>query len=222
MFHRATTRTLESYFRRHILEDARDYSNVPPLLVTIFLGANDACFLYGLSTPTPTNLVPLPDFLSYIRGFVEQIIHNPAFTSTKVLLITPPPIDVPCPLSDLLMDELGEQSQKEAILQAKKGRGYRTWAEKRKYAEAIVALAEELKEKSEMQGTVEIFDAWKAITTAKIGEGEEGFAALDKSETMPGCGLPGATEFGTDWFRDGLHFGKKVSGHDQSSRGANS
>ncbi|KAL9114439.1 MAG: hypothetical protein Q9227_001520 [Pyrenula ochraceoflavens] len=186
----ATTRHLAPIFPRSVLADAQTRSTVSPLLITIFLGANDACFL-----------VPLTEFLWHLRSFVNQVLEHPSFRTTKILLMTPPPIDVTSPTPGPWEDE------KEVEEEAREGRGHQTWLEKRKFAEGIAALAMEYMETEEER--VWLLDAWKEITTARIGKGKEGFAELNKKGKLPGCGLPWAMQFGREWFRDGLHFGKK-------------
>ncbi|ETV74016.1 hypothetical protein H257_11332 [Aphanomyces astaci] len=66
-----------------ILQDAYAH-RAAPLLVTVFLGANDA------APPGSTQHVPLPEFQANLRALVELL--RQWFPSSKVLLLTPPPI----------------------------------------------------------------------------------------------------------------------------------
>lgn len=58
--------------------------------MTIWLGANDACI-----EPSPQHL-PLPKFISNLKRLV-QMVHSPSSPryspSTKIILITPPPVN---------------------------------------------------------------------------------------------------------------------------------
>ncbi|KAL2374598.1 hypothetical protein RJZ57_000926 [Blastomyces gilchristii] len=164
-------------------------------------GANDACLLS--SGP----YVPLLEFEEHIRHYVNSILDHPSAQSTKVILITPPPVDVPSPGMEPA-DDLPEVAE---VMQsiAKLGRGYKTWASKRLFAEKIVEIGKEFEGKTDR---VAVLDFWTAVTKAKCKEQgvmEEGFHELDIQEKLPGSGLPGATEFGKEFFVDGLHFGSK-------------
>ncbi|PGH36990.1 hypothetical protein GX50_00226 [[Emmonsia] crescens] len=164
-------------------------------------GANDACL-------TPSGpYVPLPEFEEHIRHYVNSILDHPGAQSTKVILITPPPVDAPssgmAPADDL--PEVAEVMQSIAKL----GRGYKTWASKRVFAEKIVEIGREFEGKTDR---VAVLDFWTAVTKAACkerGVSEEGFHELDIKDMLPGSGLPGAGEFGSEFFIDGLHFGSK-------------
>ncbi|KLJ10277.1 hypothetical protein EMPG_14337 [Blastomyces silverae] len=196
-----TTKTLRRIFEREIINDITARGAPAPLFITIFLGANDACLVS--SGP----YVPLPEFEEHIRHYVNSILDHPSAQSTKVILIAPPPVDVPSsgmePADDL--PEVADVMQSIAKL----SRGYKTWASKRLFAEKIVAIGKEFEGKTDR---VAVLDFWTAITKAKCKEQgvmEEGFHELDIEEKLPGSGLPGATEFGKEFFVDGLHFGSK-------------
>ncbi|KAL1597794.1 hypothetical protein SLS60_008281 [Paraconiothyrium brasiliense] len=171
----------------------------PTLLFTIFLGANDACFI------GEREYVPLPQFSDNIRSFVEEILIQDKLTSAKIVLITPPPINVPEPLPS------DDESLGPAMAMALKGerdpkkdRGYRTWVSKRRYAEGILSIAKEYEETGRVMG----LDYWTALVDAGLEEqGRKGEVDEDR---FPGCGLPGAKEFGKGWFTDGLHLDVKA------------
>jgi hypothetical protein len=171
----------------------------PTLLFTIFLGANDACFV------GKTEYVPLPQFSDNIRAFVEEILIQDRLSDAKIVLITPPPINVPEPLPS------DDKSLGPAMAKAlkdndpKQDRGYRTYMSKKRYAEGIMSIAKEYEETGRVVG----LDYWRALVEAGLEEqGRKGEADEDK---FPGCGLSGAKEFASGWFTDGLHLDKKAS-----------
>lgn len=196
-----TTASLVSYFQKYVIADAATASS-PPLLVTIFLGANDACFKY----PSFDNIVPLNEYVAHLRNYVQSILSSEATKGTRVVLITPPPIDVSSSVSDVANIE--EDDLKILRDYASSGRGYKTWVEKRRYAKAVVELGKEMKMQSDR---VSWLDLWSKLTEARCKELSKEMENLEKEEILPGSGMPGAEEFGRDWFLDGLHFGPKVS-----------
>jgi hypothetical protein len=71
-------------------------------------------------------------------------------------------------------------------------------------------LDESFQEKTDL---VAVLDFWTAITKFACradGDPEEVYKVLDAENLLPGCGLPGAKDFGGDIFTDGLHLGKPV------------
>ncbi|PGH26984.1 hypothetical protein AJ80_01368 [Polytolypa hystricis UAMH7299] len=195
-----TTRSLRDHFDKWVLGQAERRGPPAPLFITIFLGANDACFA-GHDT-----YVPIAEYEEHIRYYATSILENPATKGTKVILITPPPIDVP-PQSDL--SEIPPVREAEFSI-AKLGMGPRTWASKRRFAEKIVEIGREFEEKSEL---VAVLDFWTAITKFSCrekGKTDEEYAKLDDDEMLPGSGMPGTWKFGRSVFTDGLHLGKKV------------
>lgn len=202
-FYRFTSRWLLDFFSERIIQEAPRHPT-PPLLITIFLGANDACL------PPSSAHVPLPEFETHIRHYVDTILTDPATKGARVLLITPPPINVPTPKV-----EEGWESEIPAVKEALKARimedrGYMTWCSKRDYARRVVALGQEYAEKSALVGALDFWtriaefgrdQAWKA---EKPMDGENDGTGLNA-----GCGLPGSPEFGRDVFVDGLHLGPK-------------
>ncbi|KAJ4352329.1 uncharacterized protein N0V89_007677 [Didymosphaeria variabile] len=133
----------------------------PTLLFTIFLGANDACFV------GETEYVPLPQFSDNIRSFVEEILNQDKLSSAKIVLITPPPINVPEPLP--IDDESLGPAMAKALKEGrdpKKDRGYMTWVSKRRYAEGIMSIAKEYEETGRVVG----LDYWRALVDAGLEE----------------------------------------------------
>ncbi|KAF2273545.1 SGNH hydrolase [Westerdykella ornata] len=180
----------------HLLTRATSATTPPTLLITIFLGANDACF-----TPTTTRLrssaedfigteiVPLPRFEETLRFFIEEILiaDRLAEFGTKVVLMGPPPISIP-----------RRQGSR---------RAYATYLSKKRYAEAVVEVARSYAETGRVVGV----DVWRAMVGEVLGEEEGGVDACNE-ERLPGCGLEGAREFeaGVEgYFVDGLHLGTK-------------
>lgn len=175
------------------------------LFVTIFLGANDACLLprstqkSGQGRPT---YVSLEDYEQHIRKFVEQVLQHPRAGKTKVILISPPPVSVPCSDDDI---PTSESEISRVSSQLKNGIGHQTWRSKRRFAEKIVEIAGDYDE-----NRVAVLDFWKVITTHKCGGNAEEFARLESLNHLPGSGMLGAEEFGDEIFCDGLHLGPEV------------
>lgn len=179
------------------------------MLITIFLGANDACL------PPASAHVPLPEYEQHIRYYVNTILENPATKGTRVVLITPPPINVSAPAQS----EVDIPSVAMALESAARhGMGHKTWLSKRTYAEKVVKIGREFEAKTDL---VTVLDFWKALT--KVGCLEEGdepamaakrFRKLDTEDKLPGCGLPGAKKFGSGFFADGLHLDSVVGFRD--------
>jgi isoamyl acetate esterase len=180
------------------------------LLITIFLGANDA-------VSSPQVHVPLDTFITNIRSFVKAILTSPATSSTKILLITPPPINAQkaFPEDYDVVDLAGEtfaESEKKFEMELRNRSGFKTWCSKLRYAEAIVTLAGEFKDRED--GRVAVADFWRSITNHGLSqEGRrklvEGNVDTKVNGKWPGCGLPGAEEFDPAVFTDRLHLGAK-------------
>lgn len=178
-----------------LLARATTPSSPPLLLLTIFLGANDACFLPAASGRHAADfigdeLVPLDRFEATIRLFVEEVLiaDRLADVGTKVVLVGPPPISVP--------PQHGSQ------------RAFQTYLSKRRYAARMMEVAGSYGETGRVVGV----DVWRAMVEEVLGRGER--VEEVEEERLPGCGRPGAKEFewGADgYFVDGLHFGTKVS-----------
>ncbi|OCK73729.1 SGNH hydrolase [Lepidopterella palustris CBS 459.81] len=186
---------IKSYFGQ-IIQQANEPYAPPTLLFTIFLGANDACL------PPAGAHVPLNQYEENIREFVEIILTNEAMADTKIVLITPPPINIQEPLEDTL--NIGPAGKVEVDLEADKNtRGYRTYMSKKRYADKVMEIA---KSYEDVTDQVIGLNFWKALIDTAL-EQDERLAdddAYDENR-LPGCGLAGAKGFKQGYFTDGLH-----------------
>ncbi|KAJ4355330.1 hypothetical protein N0V95_003005 [Ascochyta clinopodiicola] len=184
-----STRLLSDFDR--IINRATSPQAPRTLLFTIFLGANDACFVGD------TEYVPLPVFEANIRLFVETILTQDAMSETKIILITPPPINISSPdvkgVGDSEVEEQNELKREQV--------GYRTYMSKKRYAERIVQIAREYQETDRVIG----LDFWGDLVKARLKEVGE----IYDEDKLPGSGLYGARDFGEGYFTDGLHLDKK-------------
>ncbi|KZF23114.1 SGNH hydrolase [Xylona heveae TC161] len=203
-----TSTSLLDYFNDiiHDLEnESCEYSNwACPLFFTIFLGANDACLL-----PSKGTYVPLREFEENIRYYVETLLEHEVTHGTRIILITPPPVNVRTPL----LSETSDLEEETRL--ARQGRGYRTYVSKKRFADKIKEIAASY----EKNDRVACLDLWDALMQYGRENGKsDGFTPLDGAkdddkekddddEKTPGSGLPGAKEFSKDVFVDGLHFG---------------
>ncbi|KAI1918764.1 porphobilinogen deaminase [Ophidiomyces ophidiicola] len=199
-----TTKSLRQAFDKRILDTVKERGLPSPLFITIFLGANDACFLGG----DDRTYVPIAQYEEHIRHYVDTILEHPATKDTRVILISPPPVDVPPPPStDFDLESVVEATRAPAAM----GRGHRTWESKRKFAKKINEIGHEFEAKTDRFA---LFDFWTLITKVKCqdetdSDVDEIFHKLDLEDTLPGSGMPGAPRFGLEYFIDGLHFGEK-------------
>ena len=146
--------------------------------------------------------VPWPKFEANIRAFIETILTQDDMLNTKIVLITPPPINSPATSGGLGMTEeqieVANQLKREAPT-------YKTYMSKKKYGEGIMRIAREYQETGRVVG----LDFWQTVVAAGLKERESGTGGGDGSgydERKPlGCGLIGAQHFGDGWFTDGLH-----------------
>lgn len=169
----------------------------PTALITIFVGANDACIL-----DKDKNIVPLPEFEANIRLFIESVLIEDNLPNTKVVVITPPPINIRDPLPDPLahMALFGEDGR-----DPKQTTSYRTYVSKKRYAKKTMEIAKEYEETGRVIG----LNIWKALIDAALEE--QGRAEDDDKydeNKLPGCGLKEAKQFRKGYFTDGLHFDK--------------
>ncbi|KAL1656000.1 hypothetical protein SLS61_001564 [Didymella pomorum] len=184
-----STRLLPDYDR--IITQATAPNAPRTLLFTIFLGANDACFI------GETEYVPLSTFEANIRKFVETILVQDAMADTKVVLITPPPINIPSPdAKDKDENEMRKTNQAKREM-----RGYKTYMSKKRYAKRIMQIAQEYEETGRVIG----LDFWGDLVRARLQD----FGEEYKADKLPGSGLYGARDFGEGYFTDGLHLDKK-------------
>lgn len=192
---------LRTYFTTDIIRDLQSRKCPPPLFITIFLGANDACL------PSFSAHVPLPEYEVNLRYYVDAILNHPATQGTKVILITPPPIDIAAPKRD---DFEIPAVTKELRQSPTKGVGFLTYKSKQTYAEKVMEIAHSYEEKTPL---VAGLDLWKAFMEfgRNRSQGEDPRTSVeDNEQPLPGSGLSGAHEFGRDVFADGLHFGPVV------------
>lgn len=175
-----------------IIERATAPEASPTLLFTIFLGANDACFVGD------REFVPWPEFEANIRKFIETILTQDAMQETKIVLITPPPIAIGPPrLPKVLTHEEAEGARGTAM----KGIAYRTYISKKRYADGVMRIASDYAETGRVVG----INFWRGLVDAILVE-----AGQPYDETMPpGSGLLGTLEIGHGWFTDGLHLDRK-------------
>jgi lysophospholipase L1-like esterase len=178
-----------------IIHRATSPAAAPTLLFTIFIGANDACMV------GETEYVPWPLFSANIRGFLDTILTEHAMENTKIVLITPPPID-----GSVVETGEGRSAREiEEINQSRKeGPRYKTYMSKKRYADGIMQIAKEYEETGRVVG----LNFWQDIVDAVIEE--EGWRYDE--HVPPGCGLLGAKSFPTGWFTDGLHLDVKGYG----------
>ena len=203
---RYTSELLKPYFASILGEIRR--SHVAPVFLTIFLGANDACFR-DFTRWTP--LVPLDEYEANLRGFVDAFLAEPATGNAKVILITPPPINVRRPAA---ADYEGlAPAAKEAFIRAnaEEGRGERTFRNKKEYADKVLALADEYA-RADTGGRVLGLNFWKAVVDFALHKEGADVETAYAEGRLPGSGHPDANEFTTDIFTDRLHLGKTVSG----------
>jgi isoamyl acetate esterase len=140
-------------------------------------------------------LVPIDRYEENLREYVETILNAQKLNDTKIILITPPPINIP----DALPDPDGEEESAEV---QKNSQSYRTYMNKKRYAEKVMEIAESYASSGRVAG----LNYWKALIDAALADqhrlGDED--AYDENR-LPGCGLSWAKEFRDGYFTDGLH-----------------
>ncbi|KAI9732107.1 MAG: hypothetical protein M1834_004203 [Cirrosporium novae-zelandiae] len=187
------------------MDEVVQTKSIPPLFITIFLGANDSCL------PPSAAHVPLPEFEEHLRYYVDTILESKATQGTKVILISPPPINLSTPsknnfhIPNLYEARLG--SPKAAI-------SYRTYLSKRGYAEKVMEIAKSYEAKTNLVAGI---DLWiRMIEYGQVQEKQEHEANPETNalvetgrdeDALPGSGLAGAYKFSSDVFLDGLHLG---------------
>ncbi|KAG9194529.1 hypothetical protein G6011_04564 [Alternaria panax] len=194
-----TSTRLKTDFTR-IIHRATSPAAAPTLLFTIFVGANDACMIGDME------YVPWPLFAANIRGFIDTILTEHAMEDTKIVLITPPPINGSAveTKEDKSVREIEEINQLR-----KEGLRYKTYMSKKRYADGIMEIAKEYEETERIAG----LNIWQDIVHAAVEE--EGWQYDE--QVPPGCGLLGAKSFPSGWFTDGLHL--NVKGYGVLSKG---
>ncbi|KAF2497081.1 hypothetical protein BU16DRAFT_349149 [Lophium mytilinum] len=196
--HRYTSSMLRPNFEK-IISRAKNPNAPPTLFFTIFLGANDACL------PPWSGHVPLVEYEANLRAFVETILSTKdSLADTKIVLITPPPINIRDALPDY-PDGSDSEDLQASLEEEKKSSGYRTYMSKKQYAEKAMEIAESY---GAVTDRVIGLNLWKSlIDTALEQQGRLHAEDAYDEKKLPGCGLPGAKEFEEGFFTDGLHFG---------------
>ncbi|KAI0590442.1 GDSL-like Lipase/Acylhydrolase family protein [Pyrenophora tritici-repentis] len=189
-----TTSRLKDNFDR-IIDRATSPGVPKTLLFTIFIGANDACMIGD------TPMVPWPFFSANIRNFLDTILTERAMEDTKIVLITPPPIN------STVVEKKDDSTAENIEYMNEFRRGaarFRTYMNKKRYAEGIMQIAEEYTETGRVVG----LNFWKDIVDAMLEEEGEEY----NEDMPPGCGLLGSKNFPKGWFTDGLHLNVKGYG----------
>ncbi|KAI9787215.1 MAG: hypothetical protein M1839_003450 [Geoglossum umbratile] len=168
---------------KNIIRMLQAEGSPPPLFFTVFLGANDAVL------PRYSQHVPLPEYEANLRYYVDTLLEHPMTKGTKIILITPPPIDV-------YPSEEGDPDDLDSI-------SYRTYVSKQTYAKKVVEIAKSYEGRGDL---VAGLDFWTAMINYGRMKGKEQGIPEDDAKP-PGCGLFGAVYFGRDVFLDGLHLG---------------
>lgn len=220
--------------KKHVFTKLVDtlHKDQPPLLVTIWFGANDGTI--------STVHVPLPVFKANLHAFITTLLDSAH--APRILLITPPPINVPkfgsrsssagAPATDADVaaaataaaagassagaDGGGDSADAKGVRQAQRELGPRVYARKMAYAAAALDVAAELADPR-----VAACDVWRAVVqrglrAAGRAELPAGEFCLDRpwesmvERRLPGAGLPLAEEFPDGMFVDRLHFGSLV------------
>jgi lysophospholipase L1-like esterase len=194
-----TSSSLQQDFAR-IIRRATAPGAAPTLLFTIFLGANDACMIGD------TESVPWLLFSANYHNFIDTILSHDALVDTKIVLITPPPIN-----GNVLelQEGMSETEAEEVNRWRKSGPSHKTYMSKKRYADGIMQIAGEYEETGRVAG----LNFWQDIVDAMLKEEGETYNA----EMPPGCGLLGASAFPDGWFTDGLHL--NVKGYNVLSKG---
>ena len=144
--------------------------------------------------------MPIDEYERNLRRFVDTILAEPRMEQTKIVLITPPPINIPDPQPEDDERGIGQGS-----------RGYATYMNKKRYAEKVMENAESY----ESTGKVVGLNFWKAlIDSALKDQGRLGHDDAYDDERLPGCGTRTAIAFRRGYFEDGLHFDSLVGTFD--------
>jgi len=191
-----------------IIQRVRQQETQPPLLFTIWLGANDAC------PPEYRPHVPLDKFEANLRYFVDTILAEEKMGTTKVVLIAPPPINLRASAEKDEFD-LGPKVQKAHANAAREMKAYKTYVNKAVYARKVMEIAKSYGGK--VSDRVVGLDYWRAVVNFELKE--QGLETLapdvsvdfeDDDTRLPGSGLQGAKNFRKGMFTDGLHLGTLV------------
>ena len=146
-------------------------------------------------------MVPWPLFSANIRGFLDTILTERAMEDTKIVLITPPPIN-----TTLVEKTDGSTAEEIEEMNAyrKEAPRFKTYMSKKRYAEGIMQIADEYAETQRVVG----LNFWKHVIDAMLQEEGDEY----DEHVPPGCGLLGSKNFPSGWFTDGLHLDVKGYG----------
>jgi len=151
--------------------------------------------------------VPLPEYETNLSYYVDTILEHPVTQGTKVILITPPPIDRAVPRGDSFEGRTVTKALRQSNT---KDIGYLTYKSKKTYAEKVMEIANSYEEKTQLVAGLDLWKAFIKFGRNRSTEEGPGSSPENNDEPLPGSGLPGAQEFGRDVFVDGLHFGPVV------------
>lgn len=116
---------------------------------------------------------------------------------TKVVLVTPPPINIWSPETHgEIIDDMEDLNKEERKLKS-----YKTYKSKQRYAKRVMEIAEDYKETGRVIG----INFWKDLVNARLEEIKMDY----DDDNLPGSGLYGVEDFGEGYFTDGLHLEKK-------------
>jgi hypothetical protein len=199
----ATTVTIRRTFDQ-LLEELEEEEQ-SPLLVTIWLGANDATIGFVA--------VPLDSFITNLRRFIDQLLRHPNLKTTKIVLMTPPPINASMLVS---LETKDEEARQQMLTVIKTGIAWRVWVRKMEYSSACMKLAAEYGKQGENR--VVGLDVFRAMVNYGLqSEGKEIIPYnepltedLAEEKLIPGCSLPGAKLLPDGTFSDGLHLDAEV------------
>ena len=144
-----------------IIQRVRKQETQPPLLFTIWLGANDAC------PPEYRPHVPLDKFEANLRYFVDTILAEEKMCTTKVVLIAPPPISLRASAEKDELD-LGSKVQKAYEDAARETKAYKIYVNKAVYARKVMEIAKSYDGKA--GDRVVGLDYWSAVVNSELKE----------------------------------------------------
>ncbi|KAL7269244.1 hypothetical protein RUND412_008103 [Rhizina undulata] len=128
-------------FLEHIVQN----SPTKPLLFILLIGTNDSIL------PSGPNHVPLSEFHNNLLEMISLIRDSPGTSSAKILVLTPPPINVP------LLTKCGGKD--------------RTYETTREYAREVLEVVKEAKKKEgPMVAGVDLFHAFEAAIEKQRAE----------------------------------------------------
>jgi hypothetical protein len=156
----------------------------------------------------------LEKYTENMHAFIDTILASASMKTTKVVLITPPPINIREPRCEDPSDDDADDDAGMSKFEndCRESWGFQAWLAKKEYADRLIEIAGTYQE-----DRVAAVDFWRALTDyALVKEGRDelppGLVDASLNGKWPGSGLPGAKEFEIDVFRpDRLHLGEFVS-----------